>query len=172
MNDATKPDRSPRTQSPERAAIRLVALFEGFKGVIVLAAASGLLMLLHRDVHSIAVKLVQHTHLNPASRYPQIFLDAAANVQDSRLLLLALGAAAYSAVRLIEAYGLFHERAWAEILAAGSGAIYLPLEIFELIRHATTLKVVLLLANAAVVAIMVYALLRRRKTKRVEPGGE
>ena len=147
----------------------MVALFEGFKGVVVLAAASGLLALVHRDVHAIAVRLVEHTHLNPASRYPQIFLDAAANIQDSRLILLALGAAAYSAVRLIEAYGLFHERAWAEILAAGSGAIYLPLELFELARHVTTLRVVLLLANLAVVAIIVHALLRRRRAKGDRP---
>jgi uncharacterized membrane protein (DUF2068 family) len=160
------------TQDPERGGIRLVAVFEGFKGVIVLAAVSGLLMPVHKDVHAIAARLVEHTHLNPASRYPQIFLDAAANVQDSKLILLALGAAAYSAVRLIEAYGLFHERAWAEILAAGSGAIYLPPELFELFRHVTTLRLVLLFANAAVVAIMVHALLRRRRASARKAGEE
>jgi uncharacterized membrane protein (DUF2068 family) len=143
--------------------VRLVALFEGFKGVIVLVAASGLLLLIHKDVHAIAARLVEHTHLNPAAKYPQIFLDAANSLHNSTLVLLALGAAAYSAVRLIEAYGLFYGRAWAEVLAACSGAIYLPFELFELVRQATTLRAALLLANVAVVAIMVRALLQRRR---------
>lgn len=143
-------------------AVRCVAVFEGFKGVAVLAAASGLLLLVHKDVHAIAVRFVEHTHLNPAAKYPQIFLDAANSVQDSRLVLLALGAAAYSAVRLIEAYGLFYRRTWAEVLSAWSGAIYLPIELYELVRQASMLSAALLFANAAVVAIMVRALFQRR----------
>ena len=92
-------------------------------------------------------------------------MDAASNLKSSRLVLLALGAAGYSAVRLVEAYGLFYEKAWAEVLAAGSGAIYLPLEIFHVIKHPTGLDVLLFLLNVAVVAIMVRALLQRRKVR-------
>jgi uncharacterized membrane protein (DUF2068 family) len=148
---------------PVSATVRWVALFEGFKGVIVLTAGCGLLLLLHKDVHALAIRLVEHMHLNPAARFPQIFIDAANNLHDSRLALLALGAAAYSTVRLFEAYGLFHGRAWAEVLAACSGAIYLPIELVELLRQATTLGAALLLANAAVVAVMVRALLQQRR---------
>jgi len=152
-------------QTPESVSrpIRLVALFEGFKGMLVLVAGSGLLLLVHRDVHALAVQFIAHSHLNPASRYPEIFLEFAGRVQDGRLLLLALGAAIYAAVRLVEAYGLYHGRAWAEILAAASGAIYVPVEAIELLRHATTLRAVLLLANIAVVSIMVRALVLRRR---------
>ena len=144
-------------------SIRLVALFEAFKGILVLAAATGLLSLVHKDAYSIAAKLVAHMHLNPASRYPQIFLDAASHLQDSRIVLLALGAATYALLRLVEAYGLFRQRAWAEVLAAFSGAVYVPMELFELIHEVTALRITLLLANAVVVAVMVGALLRRRK---------
>ena len=144
-------------------SIRLIALFEAFKGILVLAAATGLLSLVHKDAYSTAAKLVAHMHLNPASRYPQIFLDAASHLQDSRIVLLALGAAAYALLRLVEAYGLFRQRAWAEVLAAFSGAVYLPMELFELFHEVTALRIALLLANAAVVAVMVGALLRRRR---------
>jgi len=147
----------------QRRTIRLIALFEALKGAVVLLAGLGLLSLLHKDLHDIAVRLVHHTHLNPASRYPQIFIDAMDHVQDSRLVLLAVGAAAYSAVRLAEAYGLFYERAWAEWLAAGSGAIYVPLELFRFFRHPGWLSGALFLLNVAVVAVMVRALMQRRK---------
>lgn len=147
----------------KRNAIKAIAYIEAFKGAIVLLAASGLLSLLHKDVYDIAIRLVEHAHLNPAAKYPQIFLDAAAKLGDSRLLMLALGAAAYSLVRFVEAYGLFLERAWAEALAAGSGSIYVPFELLELYRHATWHGVLLLVVNIAVVFIMLNALMRRRR---------
>lgn len=149
-------------QARSSKPIRAVAFFEAFKGALVLAGATGLLSLLHRDVYAIAAALIEHSHLNPAARYPQIFLDAAANLQDSRLVLLAVGAAAYSVVRFIEAYGLFFGRAWAEVLAAASGAIYVPIEVMGIIKKPSWHGGVLLALNIFVVAIVVRALQQRR----------
>lgn len=147
-------------------AIRAVAFFEALKGIVVLVAGSGLLSLVHKHVYAVAAVLVQHTHLNPASRYPQIFLDAASRLDDSRIVLLATGALIYSLVRLVEAYGLFFERSWAEMLAALSGAVYLPFEVYDLVRGPTWHGAALLVANAAVVAIVVGALLKGRSHGR------
>ncbi len=143
-------------------AVRLVALFEACKGLLVLVAGFGLLSLLHQDVLALATRLLEYTHLNPAAHYPQIFLDAASHLQEPRILLLALGAAAYSSLRLVEAYGLFAGRSWAEMLAAASGAIYVPFEAFELVRKPGLLTAAVLFANLAVVAVMVHALWQRR----------
>ena len=76
------------------SALRSVAVLEAFKGALVLLTGLGLLSLVHRDVHDMAAQLIRHAHLNPASRYPRIFLDLAAHLDDSRMWLLALGAAA------------------------------------------------------------------------------
>jgi uncharacterized membrane protein (DUF2068 family) len=149
-------------------AIIVVALVEAVKGVVVLLAATGVLSLMHRNIYAIAATLVEHTHLNPASKYPRIFLDAASHVQNTRLLLLALGAATYASIRLVEAYGLFHERQWAEVLAAVSGAIYVPFELFELLRRPTWHGFIILLLNLAVVAVMVRALSLRRRAAAAE----
>jgi uncharacterized membrane protein (DUF2068 family) len=143
-------------------AIRVVAYFEALKGAVVLLAATGLLSLVHRDLYAVAAALVEHAHLNPASRYPQIFLDAAAKLQDTRLLLLAAGAAMYSLIRFAEAYGLFFERAWAEVLAAVSGGIYVPFEVMGLVHKPTWHGAALLVINVVVVGIMVRALMLRR----------
>lgn len=153
----------------DRGAVRAVAFFEAFKGVLVLVAATGLLALVHQDLHDMAASLVRHAHLNPASQYPRIFIDAATRLQDTRLGLLALGAAFYSGVRLVEAYGLYRERAWAEILAAASGAIYMPIEAYEWFVQPSWLRAALLAANTAVVALMINALVRRRRYSR-QPG--
>lgn len=148
----------------ENRAIEAVAFFEAFKGAVVLLVASGLTLLVHKDLHAIAERLVAHTHLNPASRYPRIFLDVVDHLQNSHLALLALGAAAYSALRFLEAYGLFRRAAWAEVLAALSGAIYVPFEIANLLRHFTWLSLGALVLNAVVVLVMMAALARRRRS--------
>lgn len=142
-------------------SINAIAAFEAFKGALVLTVSSGLL-LVHQGLHTFVARLVEHTHLNPASKYPQIFLDAATHLQDINLLVLALGAACYSALRFVEAYGLYRSAAWAEVLAALSGAIYVPFELTNLWRSANWLSVGLLVLNLAVVTVMALSLLRRR----------
>ena len=143
---------------PSHKAIQFVAALEAFKGIVVLLAASGLLALMHHDLHDLAAQLIEHAHLNP-----QIFLDAADHVTDSRLKELAMGAALYSVLRLVEGYGLFRERIWAEMLAALSGAIYIPFEIAALIHKPTLISTGLLILNVGIVALMVNALNARRK---------
>jgi uncharacterized membrane protein (DUF2068 family) len=69
----------------------------------------------------------------------------------------------YALVRFIEAYGLWRARRWAEWLAAVSGAIYVPFELYELSRGLSWLKLAALTANLAVVAFMLLSL-RSRST--------
>jgi hypothetical protein len=66
------------------------------KGALVLAVGFGLLAFIHKDLHLAAEQLVRHIHLNPARHYPQIFIDAANHMTDSRLLAMAVAALLYS----------------------------------------------------------------------------
>jgi uncharacterized membrane protein (DUF2068 family) len=150
-------------EDASRRAIRAIAFVEALKGIVVLVAATGLLAFVHQDLGDLAARLVAHAHLNPASRYPHIFLDAVSHLPQTRLVWLAAGAAVYAGVRLCEAYGLYWERAWAEWLAALSGSIYVPLELIAFMRAPSALAFTTLALNVAVVAVMVSALVRRRR---------
>jgi uncharacterized membrane protein (DUF2068 family) len=140
------------------SGLRSVAVFEAAKGVIVILAGFGLLSILQKDTQQVGESIVRHLHLNPAKHYPHVFIDAIARLDNSHLWLMACGAFAYSLVRFIEAYGLWHSRIWAEWFAISSGAIYIPFELIELARRATVLKVVLLVINVGIVTFV--ALLR------------
>src|SRR5262249_34706988 len=85
--------------------LRVVAIFEAAKGLVVLLAGFGLLALVHKDLQVIAEELVSHTHLNPASEFPRIFLDLAARLANVKFWLLAVFAFCYATLRLVEAYG-------------------------------------------------------------------
>jgi uncharacterized membrane protein (DUF2068 family) len=145
-----------------QSTLRAVAVLEATKGILVLATGSGLLSLVHRDVQALAERLVLHAHLNPAARYPRVFLELAADATQARLMLLAAGAAAYALVRFVEAYGLWRARGWAEWFAALSGSVYVPFELVGLARHPSGLGVALILLNVLVVAAMLVALHARR----------
>lgn len=138
------------------ASVRAVALFEAGKGLLVVIAGLGLLALVHRDAQQAAESLVRHMHLNPARHYPRIFIHAASRINDHRLHLLAAGAFAYAAVRLIEAYGLWGMRRWAEWLAILSTGLYMPVEAYELVRRVTFTRAAILLGNALILALLLY----------------
>lgn len=145
--------------------MRAVALLEAAKGMVVLLAGCGLFALVHRDLQALAEELVRHTHLNPASHYPRIFIAWAASVGNGHVAQMALAALAYAGLRLLEAYGLWRQRTWGELLAAASGAIYVPFEVAELARRPGALSLALLLLNLAIVAFMLVNLRRRTRVK-------
>src|ERR687886_1980708 len=134
--------------------VRAVAVFEALKGTLVLLAGFGLLALVHRALEDLAERLVRHSHLNPASHYPRVFIEAAARTSDSRLRTLAALAFAYSTVRFVEAYGLWKMRAWAEWFAIVSGCIYLPVELYELVERPTLIRAGVLVVNAPLLAYL------------------
>ena len=144
-------------------ALRPIAVFEAFKGAIVLIAGFGLLSFLDRDNEVYAERIIRVLHLNPASHYPQIFITAMARMEDSHLWALAGFAALYAGIRFAEAYGLWHGRRWAEWLAALGGAVYVPVEIYELWHKTTWLRVGALVINVAVVAYMAWLLTENRR---------
>jgi len=143
--------------------IRGVALLEAAKGTLVILTGLGALSLIHRDTQQFAEGLVAHLHLNPAKHYPRIFIDAAAHLTDARLWMLAAFAATYGLVRFIEAYGLWHERRWAEWFATLSGAIYIPFELYESFHRFSWISIGALAINVLVVLLMSYALTRGRQ---------
>jgi uncharacterized membrane protein (DUF2068 family) len=161
MAEAERYVPAARTVTEIAAGVRAVALFEALKGTLVLLAGFGLLALVHRDLEDLAERLVRHSHLDPASHYPRVFVEAAAHTNDSRLRTLAALAFAYSAVRFVEAYGLWHMRAWAEWFAIASGCLYLPVELYELFERPTHLRGLVLFFNALIVAYLLYVRLSR-----------
>ncbi len=151
------------------SGVRVVAVFEAAKGALVLFAGFGLVELIHRGAQHVAEEFVRHSHLNPASEYPRIFLRLVENTSDRQLWLFAGLAAAYTSVRFVEAYGLWRGRRWAEWFAAASGGIYIPIEIYELWSHVSWIKVCVLLVNAGIVAYMSYALWQSKQNRATSP---
>lgn len=144
------------------ASLRAVAVFEASKGVLALVAGGGLLRFAHVHAQPIADGIAQHLHLNPASGHPRVFARFLLDVTDGELRLLALGAIAYAAFRFVEAWGLWRGLRWAEWFALATGALYLPVELYELIHTRHWAVAVVLAVNALIVGLLAWRLWQRK----------
>ena len=155
-------------QHRRRAALRAVASLELAKGMVVLLLGFGAVSLVHKDAWDVAETLLHFLHVNPDHHhYAQVFLNLADNVTDAKLWAMAAGAAAYSVVRFVEAYGLWRERTWAEWFALISGALYVPFEAYELVHRPTSIRLAVLLINLGIVFYMLYLRLSARTESRM-----
>ena len=142
-------------------SLRAVALFEAAKGVLTLLAGFGLLTLLHRNVEAVAATIIRALHLHPEGHYPALFLTYAEGVTDARVWGIFLLGIAYSLVRFTEAYGLWHERPWAEWFGTLAGSIYIPFELYELSLGISLIKMTVLLINILVIWVIALNIQRR-----------
>ena len=73
------------------------------------------------------------------------------------LYLVGAALAALALLEGIEAIGLWFAKRWAEYLTFVATIVFLPIEVRELIKSVTWLKVLALVINLAVVAYLLYA---------------
>jgi uncharacterized membrane protein (DUF2068 family) len=152
--------REPDASRARLTGLRVVAVLESIKGLFVLAAACGILTLLHRDAAHQVEHLLAFLHLNPEGHLVNIIVRLASKVTDAKLWAAAAAAVLYSAVRFVEAYGLWNRRVWAEWVTLLSGSTYLPWEAYETIVHPTALHFILFGSNLGIVLYMLYVRIR------------
>ena len=136
------------------ASVRLIAVWEVVKGVLVLLAAGLFVRFIAPDTEHAVERIVAHFHLNPAGHTSRIFEKAAENLADTRLMLLAIGAGLYALLRFVEGYGLWFARPWGAFLGIASAALYLPFEIDGMIKHFTLLGLTLFAVNVVIIVLL------------------
>ena len=135
------------------AGLRAVATFEAAKGLIAFLAGSGLLLLWNADAQVLGDAFARHLHLNPGRLHGGVMWEAL-NGAGAHLRLIALGSLAYSGMRFTEAFGLWHERTWAEWFGVVSGLVYVPFDVVELARRPGIPSSLMLAVNLLIVGYL------------------
>lgn len=150
--------------------LRGVAIFEAAKGVTALVVGTVLLTVRHKDIQEIAREVLGAVHVNPDRRLYYDVMQAAGKVTTHGIWLFVFGVIMYAIVRFVEAGGLWREREWAEWFALLSGSMYLPWEIYVLVRRQSILKWVVLAINVLIVLYLLWLRMdagRRRRRERL-----
>jgi uncharacterized membrane protein (DUF2068 family) len=137
-------DRRHFTKTP--VVLRTLAMFEVAKAAVVLLIGWGV-FLTHKNLADVAERVVQILHVNPEGKLSYLLFELASHASDRNLWVLALVTLAYTSVRSTEAYGLWREREWAQWFSLLFTALYLPPELYWMLRNPSWLKCVVLAAN-------------------------
>ncbi len=144
--------------------LMLIAAFKLLKGAALLALGIGALRLLHKDDAMVVDSWINAFRADPHNRYLHWLLAKLPMVDDRRLKELSAGTFIYSAIFLTEGTGLAFQKRWAEYFTSITTASFLPLEVYEIFRHATIAKEVALAINIVVLVYLVRELRRYPKT--------
>jgi uncharacterized membrane protein (DUF2068 family) len=90
-------------------------------------------------------------------------LERFTNLDPQRLKQLSFGTFFYAAMLLTEGTGLAFGQRWAEYFTIIATSSFIPVELYEIFRHVTLMKLVLLLINLAVVGYLAMELRRYPK---------
>ena len=143
--------------------LRLIALFKLVKAALLIALGVGALKLLHKDVAEAVEYWVELLRLDPNNHYIDAALEKVSNLTPDKIKELGLGSMIYAGLFLTEGIGLWLEKRWAEWLTVIITSSLIPIEIYEIYRHPTPVKIAVLLINIAIVAYLVYRIRKRMR---------
>jgi uncharacterized membrane protein (DUF2068 family) len=155
---ATLSRKAPKQQSskePFSFVLFLIGLFKLFKALLLIAVGIGAVKFLHKDLASSAMHWVQVLRVDPDNRYVHGILVRIFRVTPKQLRELSVGTFLYAGLFLIEGTGLLLRKHWAEYFTIITTALFIPLEIYELARHFTLVKLVVTVINVLIVWYLV-----------------
>jgi len=171
LSESTQMADPDQQQSPLRPpahhhfGLALIAIFKLVKGCLLLAAAIGLLRMLHTDLSMTVEHWITTCRMDPDGRCFHWLLEKVAAISPQQIRAVSAGSFFYSALLLTEGIGLWLERRWAEYLTVIATSSFIPLEIYELTRGVNAPTLVILAINLAIVWYLVRILRRQRKHK-------
>jgi uncharacterized membrane protein (DUF2068 family) len=147
----------------DKVVLRVIAIDRALH-FVVLAGLAALLLVFASHVaslHRLFLRVV--ADYGGASHVPKHGLaheiERLVTLQSGTIRIVALVAALYAVLEGAEAVGLWFMKRWAEYLTFVATTALLPLEIWELTRRISPLKIVALVVN---LAIVIYLLLAKR----------
>ena len=149
----------------DKIVLRLIAVDKGLHFVVLTALSIAVFLVAHnepdlRDLFYAILGAIHGATGGPTHESDGGFvhsIDDLLSLPRGRLHLIGAVLAAYALLQAVEAVGLWLGRRWAEYLTLISTSALLPLEVYELTRGITVLKVIALVVNIAIVVYLLFA---------------
>lgn len=127
---------------------------------MLIALGVGAFRLLHKDVGVIAQHWVDAFKLDPGNRFVDAVLAKAARLRPEQIRKLGLGSFLYAGLFLAEGTGLWLEKRWGEWLTVIITSSLVPVEVYEIYRHPSWVKVAVLAINIGIVGYLIHRMLQ------------
>ncbi len=134
----------------------MIAVFKFLKSAALIALGVGAFKLLHKDLCDLTEYWVRALRLDPGSRYVEAALAKVVNLHPEQIKKLGLVSFLYAGLFLAEGTGLWMQKRWGEWLTVIITSSLVPVEIYEIYRHPSAVKVAVLAVNVGIVAYLIY----------------
>lgn len=159
-------DLKPKRLLESDAVLRLIGLFKLFKGIVLLLVGVELFHMLHKNVAEEVTHWILALQADPHSRYFHLLISKLGLMDDHRLKQFGAGSLFYAVLLLTEGTGLLLRKHWAEYFTIFVTGSLIPLEVYELVKHARIIKIVILIVNVAIVMYLIARVQRERLVKK------
>ena len=149
---------------PRSTTLRIIAVFKLVKSLMLIVVGISALRLIRGDAAATITHWISVAGINPESRYVDRALGKLASLPSGKFKELGIASFIYSALFLTEGTGLWLGKRWAEWLTVLITGSLVPLEGYEICRHPTAGKVLMLIINLLIVA---YLLLQMRHSEEL-----
>jgi len=150
--------RKSKTRPRARKGLWLIAAFKFLKGVLLLGVGIGALSLLHENAAASVTQWVAALGVDPQNHYIHKLIRKLWTVNDAKLEAISVGTFFYAALMLTEGIGLALRKRWAEYFTIIVTSSLIPLELYELFKHFSITKVVVIIVNVVIVVYLVIVL--------------
>jgi uncharacterized membrane protein (DUF2068 family) len=158
--------RASRARSRRDRGIIAIGLFKLLQGALFVLLGIGAIRLLHKDLMQVTEHFILAMRFDPEGRFVNLVMDKVAMIDPHRLKQISAAIFSVAALDLVEGAGLVLKQAWAEYVTLVLTASFLPWEFFEVLRHATWIRLGLLVINLAVVIYLLYYVQARMRERR------
>jgi uncharacterized membrane protein (DUF2068 family) len=153
-------------ESSDSTVIRLIALFKLVKAITLIAIGVGALKLLHRDMASTLDHWIAVSGLDPGNRWVEKGIEKFSNLTPAKVKGLGIVSFIYAGLFLTEGIGLWLMKRWAEWFTIIITSSLVPVEVYELVRHPTAIKILVLIINIVVVIYLLYRIRRDKQASK------
>lgn len=135
--------------------LRVIGALKIAKALMLIAAGIGMLSV---GAHTLAGLV----HTDVGNHYMTKLLAKLSTVSPKKLHHLGIGCFVYAGLFATEGIGLWMRKVWAEYVTIVITGSFIPLEVYEMVKHGSWVKGVVIAVN---IAIVVYLVLRLRRDK-------
>lgn len=136
--------------------LRVIGALKIAKALVLIAAGIGMLSV---GAHTFAGQV----QTDVGNHYMTKALAKLSRVSPHKLHELGIGCFVYAAMFATEGIGLWLRKLWAEYVTIIITGSFIPLEVYEMVKHGSVVKGVVIIVN---VAIVIYLVLRLRRDKQ------
>ncbi len=141
----------------------LIGVFKLVKALLLVAVGIGALRYLHRDLAASVLHWADVLRVDPGNRFVHGILVRIFRVTPKQLRELSVGTFIYAGLFATEGMGLLLRKSWAEYFVIVTTGLLIPLEVYELARHFTLVKLAVMAVNVLIVLYLAVRVRSRSK---------